>query len=407
MEAAADPTHPILIENEFQASRVTKECPPVLRNLIESQSEGLRRIVVSVVVGRNDANKLNAIRIVGAKHNERTANETLESVIDALMRIVSSHIEAEGQGATMRIVCHVVDRAGKSSRGQGKDLPFKGIYDTPSATSERESANPEHYEMLRYLASQNRHTLNLMGECRQLVTTVGTAFKSSVAYTETVVGRLADALVREREATDAKAEAQADTIKASGEHEIELAKLKQRGELLELMSPLMGQATSQIGVKAAEALGSGKAGAAKASNPLAIGSPPTPASPTKTKTKTKKKKKTTTETTETTSAEDAEDARIEALKGAHPNLYSVIKLRRSLTDDQEPKVREALGAAAWDALEKAASSTSDEAAISALVVMVDEAPKESTGELLAILDGKQQGVIGTLRFAVMQRTKAL
>jgi hypothetical protein len=305
----------------------------------------------------------------------------------------------------MRIVCHVVDRDGKSSRGQGKDLPFKGIYDTPSTTTERESANPEHYEMLRYLASQNRHTLNLMGECRQLVTTVGTAFKSSVAYTETVVGRLADALVREREATDAKAEAQADTIKASGEHEIELAKLKQRGELLELMSPLMGQATSQIGVKAAEALGSGKAGAAKASNPLAIGSPPTLASPTK-----KKKKKTTTETTETTettSDEAAEDARIEALKGAHPNLYSVIKLRRSLTADQEPKVREALGAAAWDALGKAANSTSDEAAISALVVMVDEAPKESTGELLAILNGKQQGVIGTLRFAVMQRTKAL
>ena len=396
MESTADGSTPILIESEFRESRVTKECPPMLRNLIESQSEGLRRVVLSVVVGRNDANKLNAIRLTGAKYNAATPNDTLETLIEAVMRIVSSHIEAEGQGCNFRIVCHLVDREGKNVRGSGKDIAFKGIYDTPTEQTEREATNPEHYEMLRYLASQNRHLLNVIGEVRLMVGTVGQAFKSSVAYTETVVGRLADALVREREATDAKAMAQADTIKASGEHEIELAKLKQRGELLDLMSPLMGQATSQIGVKAAEALGSGKAKDAKASNPLAKGA---------------KKKAASSDdaasSTEDSSAEDAEEKRVEGLKEDHPSLYAVIKLRRSFTDEQEPKIKEALGLEAWDALEKAASSADDETALAALVVMIDQAPSESTGQLLAILNGKQQGVIGTLRFAVMQRQRTL
>ena len=333
---------------------------------------------------------------------ERTAADVLESAIDRVMQIISGHVEAEGQGATMRVVCHIVDRDGKSQRGQGKDLPFKGIYDTPSSASEREAANPEHYEMLRYLASQNRHMLNLMSECRNLMTTVGTAFKSSVAYTETVVGRLADALVRERDATEARAEAQADTIKASGEHEIELAKLKQRGELLELMSPLMGQATSQLGLKAAEALGSGTA-TPKTANPLAATSEKTSE---KTGKRTGKKTGKKAAAADTATTEDPEDARIESIKSAHPNLYAVAKLRRSLTAEQEPAVREALGPVAWDALEAAASSASDEEALKALEALKD-VPEGAKATLLATLDGKQQAVIGTLQYAVMQRAKML
>ena len=69
-------------------------------------------------------------------------------------------------------------------------------------------------------------------------------------------------------------------------------------------------------------------------------------------------------------------------------------------------MREALGPVAWDALEAAASSASDEEALKALEALKD-VPEGAKATLLATLDGKQQAVIGTLQYAVMQRAKML
>lgn len=394
MENAEEHGRPVLIQDEFTRPRTTLEAPAGVRELLEAQALSLRRVTVAQVVGKNNEPLVNSLRLVGAKHNERPSGDTLEDAITKTMRIISAHLEELGEGARYRITPYHVDRDDKTTRGKSRAFDFAGIHDAPDREGEN-GHNAEHFEMLRYLTAQNRQMLAVLGESRLMIADVRGALKTVAVYGETITGRLTDALVREREATQALSEAKSETLVNSQAHEVEMAKLEQRRELLELMSPLMQKATSELGVKAAETLGSGKSKKAEAANPLA-------GMAAKKEAVEKAKEEAAHELL---SDEEKDEARIAGYKEEHPDLFSVAMLHRSLTDTQETSLREAFGEDAWGHFEGAAKATDNAAALDALVLMVEASPKESTAQVLSILDGKQQGVLGSLRFSVERHKK--
>jgi len=409
MESTEAPTTLVTAEDQIPQCQVTREAPESLRDLLYKQSSGLQRVVVAVVHGRNNSNKLNAIRFTGAKYNRATDNDALEESFNLLMRIVSAHLEASGQAADISFTTWHVDSEGKRERGQYRQIPFDGIYDNFTGVDRnKQEENPEHFEMLRYLTAQNRHSLNLLGSCVTLVDAVTRGVKGQAAYGEVVVGRLADALVREREATKELGQAQAETTAINNEHAIELAKLKQRGEFMDMMSPAIQHATSQIGVEAAGKLTSGKGkgkkkGTSKASNPLAAMGKP------KDKPKASdgppKLEVVDAEVVDSDDAIEHEEDRLEALKEEHPQTFAAGMLRVSLTQDQELKVKSALGDDAWSAFQRAADANDNTETLEALVDLWKLAPSDAATKLLKVMDGAQQGVLGTLRMAVMQHEK--
>jgi len=410
MESTEAPTTLVTAEDQIPQCQVTREAPESLRDLLYKQSSGLQRVVVAVVHGRNNSNKLNAIRFTGAKYNRATDNDALEESFNLLMRIVSAHLETSGQAADISFTTWHVDSEGKRERGQYRQIPFDGIYDNFTGVDRnKQEENPEHFEMLRYLTAQNRHSLNLLGSCVSLVDAVTRGVKGQAAYGEVVVGRLSDALVREREATKELGQAQAETTAINNEHAIELAKLKQRGEFMDMMSPAIQHATSQIGVEAAGKLTSGrkKKGDPKAGNPLAAMSKPKPKTEPKPKASDgpPKLEVVDAEVVEDDNAIDREEARLDALKDEHPQTFAAGMLRLSLTEDQETKVKSALGDEAWAAFQRAAGASNNTATLEALVDLWKLAPSEAAAKLLKVMDGSQQGVLGTLRMAVMQHEK--
>lgn len=407
MESTEAPTTLVTAEDQIPQCQVTREAPEALRDLLYKQSSALQRVVVAVVHGRNNSNKLNAIRFTGAKYNRATDNDALEESFSLLMRIVSAHLETSGQAADISFTTWHVDSEGKRERGQYRQIPFDGIYDNFTGVDRsKQEENPEHYEMLRYLTAQNRHALNLMAGCVTLVDAVTRGVKGQAAYGEVVVGRLADALVREREATKELGQAQAETTAINNEHAIELAKLKQRGEFMDMMSPAIQHATSQIGVEAAGKLTAGKGkkkGGSKAANPLAAMG--------KSKDKPKasdgppKLEVVDAEVVDADDAIEREEARLEELKEEHPQTFAAGMLRVSLSEDQESKVKSALGDDAWSAFQRAADANDNTETLEALVDLWKLAPSDAATKLLKVMDGAQQGVLGTLRMAVMQYEK--
>ncbi|MEE8310249.1 MAG: hypothetical protein V3R34_07655, partial [Hyphomicrobium sp.] len=102
---------------------------------------------------------------------------------------------------------------------------------------------------------------------------------------------------------------------------------------------------------------------------------------------------------------ELEEDRLEALKEEHPQTFAVGMLRLSLTENQEPKVKSALGDEAWSAFQRAADANDNTATLEALVDLWKLAPSDAATKLLKVMDGGQQGVLGTLRMAVMQHEK--
>lgn len=397
-------TNPIVVTPEelIEPCQTTREAPEPLRDLVHKNATSLRRVVVLVHHGRNNDNKVNAIKFTGAKYNKTTEGEAIEEAFAILMRIVSAYLEKSGQAATFLFVCWNLDSKGKVIRGQSRQVDFDGIYDTFGGVTKPEEGREEHYEMLRYLTAQNRHCLNLMDKAVGMMGAVERTVKQQGAYTEVVVGRLTDALVRERDATRELGSAQAETTAINNEHAIELQKLQQRSEFMELMSPAIQHATSQIGVEAAGKLTSGKSknkskAEAKKSNPLAaMGKKKAPASD---------KPKLEVVDVEVVEEPADEEARLDAIKEEHPQTFSVGMLRLSLDDEQEAKVRAALGEEAWAAFQCAADAQDNDETLEALVDLWEAAPKESATKLLSITNTRQQGVLGSLRMATMQYQK--
>jgi hypothetical protein len=395
MESTEDPTRQAVLETPLEPPpRVVLEAPPSVRDIIEGQAAGLRRIKVSIVHGRNNAHKVGAVRLIGASATLRPNPDVLELAIEHVMRLVSYSIEERGgDGGTFRIQpFHLKD--GKTQRGKSRDVTFSGLYDDPGGSGPSAGdVTPENVEMLRYLAAQNRHTLNVLGEARLMMQEARQTIRGVGAYAEAVTGRLTEALVAERDANHARTEAERETMRATGEHDLELEKLKQRAQFLEMFAPVMGQVSSDMGVKAAEALGVGtakKPTKAASANPLA---------------RTKLQAAEGSEQTETEPEPevDPELERLRELKEDHPELFAASMLKRSLSDEQQAQIRNALGAEASAAFDRACSSSTNEECLAELERMTDLSAPDATPKVLAVLNGKQQGVISTLRFAVMRR----
>lgn len=402
-------TNPIMVipDERIEATSTTREAPEALRDLIAKNTNGLRRIVVFEVLGKNNLPKLNAVKITGAKAGRPIELDASDELMLVLMRIVSAHLEKSGQAAKFAFQTHHINAAGKSDRGQSRVIEFDGIYDAVTGASQAGEGNEEHFEMLRYLTAQNRHTLNILDRFAGILGAVERVTKQQGAYTEVVVGRLTDALVRERTAVHEAGQAQAETTAINNEHSIELQKLQQRSEFMELMSPAIQHATSQIGVEAAGKLTSGKSknkskSEAKKSNPLAAMG--------KKKPKTEEgKPKLEVVDVEAVEVEDDthedEEARLDAIKEERPQSFAVGMLRLSLDDDQEPKVKAALGEEGWAAFQRAADADTNEETLEALIDLWEVAPKDSATKLLKITNARQQGVLGSLRMATMHHQK--
>jgi hypothetical protein len=290
-------------------------------------------------------------------------------------------------------------------------IEFDGIYDAVTGASQAGEGNEEHFEMLRYLTAQNRHTLNILDRFAGILGAVERVTKQQGSYTEVVIGRLADALVREREAVREAGQAQAETTAINNEHSIELQKLQQRSEFMELMSPAIQHATSQIGVEAAGKLTSGKAknkskSEAKKSNPLAaMGKKKPKTEEGKPKLEVVDVEAVDVEEVEEDGAHEDEEARLDAIKEERPQSFAVGMLRLSLDDDQEPKVKAALGEEGWAAFQRAADADTNEGTLEALIDLWEVAPKDSATKLLKITNARQQGVLGSLRMATMHHQK--
>ncbi len=397
------PAQRAVLESELDSPpRTVLEAPAAVRDLIETHASGLRRVVVLQILNRTTQMKVGAVRIMGAESGKRHDGDTLELVLELVMRIVSSTLEQTGEGGGFRFQVHTIDAKGKTRRAQQRDVTLAGLYETGPTEAPSENA-----EMLRYLSVQNRHMLALCQECRLMAQESRQALRTVATYAETLSGRLVDALVAERNANTALAQAERDSISATSEHAIELEKIKQRQQFIEMFSPVMQQVSSEIGVNAAEQLGVGaksKTKAAAKKNPLAAQKK----KPSADSSASSSSSSTTEEPAAEPEAEleeetDPELERLQGLKAEHPELFSAGMLYRSLTDDQLEKILEAMGTDAFSAFELASQATTNEECLAELERMTELAPKDATPKILAALDGKQQGVIGTLRFAVMRR----
>jgi hypothetical protein len=366
------------VESEIPRARTVLEAPRQIRGLVENSTAGLRRIVVSVVHGRNNHSKLNAVRMVGAKHNQATDGDTLERALELVMKMISGHLEQEQTAQVYRVVPFIVDADGKSKRAKGADVPFAGIFDAPVHDKAEEQGDSR--IQLHYQAQQNRHCLALLGECRAMLQENRQTLKVVATYSETLAGRLSDALVREREASEAKAQALLLVEQDKKGHELELAKMKQRGEFMDMFKPLVGKATQEIGTKAADALRGNSAEKSKANNPLAAMSAGPPQKVDM-------------------SEEEKLEAELDKLKESDPDLYAVRVLMRSLDDEQTNQVREVLGAEAFACVTRARDASSNDDALDALVEMTELAPKDTATQLLSVLNGEQQSVLTSVYFA--------
>jgi hypothetical protein len=324
------------------------------------------------------------VRVNGAEFGKPPTDD-LDTVLDMLMKIVSAHQEQECRPAKYRFQSHVLKAEGK----EPKKLTQTFTIDSGSSSG---GAMTVDKSMVTFLDRQNRHMLNMQAEQRLMMGETRQVFGQLTRYTETIVGRLVDALTSERDATQAQARAERETSELTAGKEIELAMLARQTEFIEMFKPIIGGATEKFGMEAAKNIKGKKADKAKSNNPLA---------------RKRKAKKTGEESEEDDAqaetdeaAEEKAAAELEALSESDPQLYIARKLIASLTDDQIEKLQETLGDEGYGKLVGVADKADNEACVQALKDAGELFNEENAKKLMAALDAGQTSMVMSLKFAV-------
>ncbi len=373
------------LDDDFDLPMKTLEAPDLVVKWITGAWPGCTKIVVYEQLEGGATDKLNAVRVHGAEFGMAPTDDR-DSVLDLLMKIVSVHQEAECRPAKYRFQAHQLKKEGKDQ----KKLTQTFTIDSGASTGIGSGLTLDKM-MLSYLDRQNRHMLNQQAEQRLMQGEIRQTFGQFTRYTETIVGRLIDALTSERAATQAQAQAERETSELTAGKEIELAMIKRQQEFMEMFKPIIGGATEKFGMEAAKNIGNKKAAKAKSKNPLS-------------RTRKRPKDKDEDEKGET-DAKDAKDeetlaADLEALSDSDPQLYVARKFIQSLGDEQIEKLQEILGDEGYGKIIAASEKDDNDGCIQALKDAADLFNEENAKKLMAALDPGQTSMVMSLKYAI-------